>query len=673
MTLGVSMAVRIDERLQEFLRSHYYSEILRLSREGKPYVSVDFSLLDMFDPMIADQLLEEPDKVLKEFQSAIANIDLPEYAKIRVRVRNLPARNAIRIRELRSKHIGRFMMIDGIVKSASEVKPQIVKSIFKCPDCGTLIEVEQDDRLMRYPNFCTCGRRVGFELVENEMIDFRVITLNDPFGTATGEKPGEIRVLLQEDLTTPSMQRKTDPGARLKITGILREQKRTVKGKTITKMDMYLDANHVEPSDTEFEELDISEEDERKIKELASDPNVYEKLRDSMAPTIFGHEEVKEAIIMQIFGGLPHVSPDSTRVRGNIHILITGDPSVGKTQLLKLVSDIMPRGKYVSGTGATGAGLTASVRKDEELGTWMLEAGALIMANKGVISIDEFDKMSNEDQIAMHEAMSVETVSIAKASITATLPAQTAVLAGANPKFGRFDPMRSVVEQINIPETLMSRFDLKFALRDRPDRAMDEKMTEHVLRSRTEPYTMAPIVPINLLRKYIAYVRKNITEVELSPEAAALMNNFYVDMRNKYEYTSEENVPVAITFRQFEALLRLSEASARIRLGNKVTVADAERAIKLMRFSLSQLGQDPETGRIDIDRLESGVTASQRNKYRAVLDIIDQLGKRGEAVAIEDVKAESEAQGLSGVDDIIEKLKHDGSVFEPRSGFIRKL
>ncbi|OYT56044.1 MAG: hypothetical protein B6U68_04025 [Candidatus Aenigmarchaeota archaeon ex4484_14] len=357
----------VKARFEEFLKSNYYNDLLQLCKEGKTSLVIDFSLLDRFDPMVADQLLEEPEKTLGEFQDAINNIDLPEYAEITVRVRNLPERRNIRIRNLRAKHLDKFFCIDGIVKSASEVKPQVYLAVYKCPDCGSLIEVEQTGKIMRAPNFCECGRRSGFQLVEKKMVDVRWLRVNEPFEITTGERPGEIAVFLKGDLTTPEIQRKTDPGNRIKIIGIAKELPIRISGRESTKRDIYINTNYVEPSDIEYEELEITEEDEKKIKELAEDPKIFEKLSSSIAPTIYGFEEIKEAIVMQMFGGVPHKMPDGTRVRGNIHILITGDPGTGKSQILKLVSDVIPRGKYVSGKGVTGAGLTASVRKEEEL------------------------------------------------------------------------------------------------------------------------------------------------------------------------------------------------------------------------------------------------------------------------------------------------------------------
>lgn len=649
-----------------FLRERYYTEMLKCAKEGSA-VALDFNELDRFDPLLADQLLEDPQNVISELNKSATEI---AGEKLVVRIKNLPERKNIRIRNLRSRHMGKLLGVDAVIKAASEVKPQIYEAIFECPECASRITVPQETNLVQKPVQCECGRRGDFKLVDKKMFDVRWLTGVEPFEITTGEQPGEVAIFLKEDLTTPRMQKKSDPGSRLKIVGILKELPKRIKGKLSTKLDMYIEANHIEPLEAEFEDLELTHEDERMIKEFAADPNIYEKLIASIAPSIYGFDEIKESIVLQMFGGIVHVLPDGTRIRGNMHILLTGDPGVGKSALLKLVSSVVPRARYVSGSGVSGAGLTATVVKNEAIGGWILEAGALILCNKSLLAIDEFDKMSRDDQIAMHEATSVETVSIAKASIVATLPAQTAILAAANPKLGRFDQYRPVVEQIEIPETLMSRFDLKFALRDKPDRAFDESIADRIITSRTNREAVKPVIDINLLKKYVAYA-KRILHLELLPETAQMLKNFYVEMRNKY--TGEEIPTVSITLRQYEALLRLAEASAKVRLDTAIRVEDAERAIRLMKYSLMQLGYDIETGRIDIDRIESGITATKRRKIVVILEILDEMQKQAKEIAIEDLKAEAESRGVEDIDEIIDRLKREGTIFEPRPGFVRKV
>lgn len=661
---------RIEERAEIFLRENM-KELVEACKTGA--FIMDFSKLDRFDPIIAEQLLDNPEEILEIFESVIEKIELPEHERIRVRVRNLPKHRKLRIRRLRAEHIGKLVEIEGVVKAASEIRPQIYEAIFQCPECGNKIVVEQKGTVLRQPTACECGRRGVFKLIEKKMYDTRWLIVNEPFEITQGEPPEKINILLKEDLTSPEFQRKTDPGNELRIVGILKEIPKKIGGKLSTRPDLYFEANYVETKEEEFEDIKITEEDKRKILELSKDPKLYEKLIASIAPGIYGHEEIKEAILLQLFGGVRHEYEDGTHVRGNIHILITGDPSTAKSQLISLVVKALPRGRYVSGKGVTGAGLTTTVVKSELMGSWILEAGALILSNNSILAIDEFDKMNKDDQIAMHEAMSLESVSVAKASIVASLPARTAILAAANPKLGRFDPYVPILKQIQIPETLLTRFDLKFALRDIPDVKRDQELVDHITKTRIKPESVKPPIDLNFLRKYITYARKTCTDIKMTEEAAEMLKKFYVDLRNKY-YTGEGTPTIPITLRQFEALIRLAEASAKVRLDKYVRKEDAERAIKLMKFSLQQLGVDIETGKIDIDKIETGITSSQRSKIRLVLEIIEDLEKEiGKNVPIEDVKAAAEEKGIEEIDEILDRLKHEGLVFQPKPGFIRKV
>ncbi len=1202
-----------QERFEDFFRQFYEHELLTAAREGKKALPVDFSQLDKFDPELADKLLSEPERLLPLANSALRELDIPEGLEgFKVRFINLPESATIRIRSLRSEHIGKFIAVEGTVRRASEVRPEISIAIFQCPDCTAKFGVEQKERILQGPAACPeCGIKARFDMVDRKLYDSRVITLEEPFETASGERPGEVNISMKEDLTTPEMQRKTDPGNRLKIVGVVKELRRVMKGRMKTQMEMFIEANSIESTDVEWEEVNITPEDEMKIQEFAADPEVYKKLRESLAPSIYGLGEIKDAIILQLFGGVRHLLPDRTKIRGDIHVLLLGDPSTAKSQLLKLTSSIIPRGKYVSGKGATGAGMTATVVKDEELmGGWVLEAGAMVLANKGVIClhpdtnvvindkivpikevfnenlkfygkskisgnifelnsinhsvisfdisqlsttlskaamikrnqyngsiirlvfnsgfelkvtpehllldgdsikwkpakefskgdfvaaplklhsvkrkkifiidlipdewkvilsstekdklkrvvikkyknlsvfnrkfgldrnflsggvqialkefkeimgnlglydnwktkslkfaryhggnrlklhyitphfgyllgflfgdghvrqgrrrsrvsvvqseihksyiekltecwskvdtapklirilakgkirnrtfnsicyniyrnnmvlsqvyknivgnklrnilllpdnvlkafiagamdsdgcisvktdkrknrryknvhiyfalsknnetnrnfilalrklgiysklikgkgvdyviitgrrdvellkntifsysekikkdlpkrghlvssfseklpsdiisricerisqinktilvktgvwstvysykhskyqpsieqlkkiyhrlkrhldkelcseieavlngnllldkiirieyipynsyvydmyvpknhnfiadgvfvhncIDEFDKITIEDQVALHEALEQQTISIAKASIVATLPAQVSVLAGANPKFSRFDPYKSIAEQLTIPDTLLSRFDLKFALRDVPDPVKDEKLAAHIMETRLAPQKVEPLIKPEFLRKYIAYCRKNAHPI-MTREAAERLKQFYLTMRGLYSGSNT----VAITLRQNEALIRLAEASAKIRLSPTVEVQDAERAINVMQESIKQLGYDYETGKLDVDKLEGGTPASQRTKITMILDLIGKLEKSlGKQVPREELLAAAEDEGINEKDfeELLQRLKREGMIFEPRTGFVQKI
>ncbi len=664
---------KIIEQFAEFLREFYYKELAKAVSEGRKSIEINFSDLDKFNPELADTLLEEPEQTLELAEEALKQIDLPALPEnFRLRFFNLPESRNIRIRNLRSEHIGKFIAVDGVVKRASEVRPEVSEAVFECPECGNKIVVIQTEKRLKPPTKCdVCGNKRGFKLVSQKLYDARWIVVEEPFEITTGERPSTLTIYLKEDLVSPKMQSKTDPGSRIKVTGILKELPRMSRGKMTRQMEIYLDANHVEALEIGWEEIEITPEDEAKIKELAKDPEIYDKFVASLAPSIYGLEHIKEAIILQMFGGEPRTLADGTKVRGDIHILLVGDPSTSKSQLLKLVTQIMPRAKYASGTAVSGAGLTATVVRDEQfLGGWVLEAGALVMANKSICAIDEFTKVSPQDLVKLQEAMSLGSISIAKATIVATLPAQTAILAAANPKFGRFDPFIPLKEQIDISDVILSRFDLKFALRDIPDPDRDTKMVQHILRTRHlggEP--PKPVIDIDLMRKYIAYARAHV-HPKLTEEAGKKLMEFYLQMRSK----AGMDTPIPITLRQYDALIRLAEASAKVRLSDKVEVQDAERAIKLMKASLRDFGLDPETGLIDIDRAEGGMPASHRSKIRTMLDILDELEKAlGKNIPEEEVIKRAKDAGIDNPEELLKKMKNEGVVFSPKPGFIQKI
>jgi len=664
------------EKFVDFLNEFYKDELVKAANEGKKSINIDFSLLEKFNVDIADYLLETPVETIPTIQKAVKQIDVGNIDEnFRTRFFNLPENRNIRIRNVRSEHIGKIIIVDGFVKRASEVRPEISEAVFQCLDCGSNITIMQTERMMHAPIECenpACRNRKAFKLVGQKLYDARWVVVEEPFEITEGERPSDLRVYLKEDLTNPKMQNKTDPGNRIKIVGILKELPRRVKGTPSRQMEIYLEANHVESVETEWEELDITHEIEQKILDLAKDPEIYTKLMNSISPALYGLEDIKQAIVLQLFSGETHTQKDRSRVRGDIHVLLVGDPATSKSALMKVVSGLIPRGKYVSGKGVTGAGLTATVVKDEEfLGGWVLEAGALVMTNRSMCAIDEFEKIEKTDQVALHEMMEQQTISIAKANIVATLPAMTAILAGGNPKLGRFDPYLPIKEQIDIPETILTRFDLKFALRDIPNPETDTKIAEHILQARHFGVEQAkPIVDNDLFKKYVAYARKNC-HPKLSREAADEIKSFYLSLRER----SGEESPISITPRQYEAVIRMAEASAKIQLRQEVTKEDALRAMNLMKASLRQFGFEPETGQIDIDRAEGArATAAQRGRIRIVLDILDELEKTfGKDIPFDEMIRRAREQGVDTPNEILDKMQREGMLYSSKPGMISKV
>jgi len=651
----------------------FYKKDLGASlRKGADVIYVDFLKLTEFSTTLSDEILTNPDEVLRIVEQAIEESGF--ISSIRVRLTNLPKSQEIKVRNIRSKHLNEMIIVEGIIRQASDVRPQVVNAKFECPSCGTVISVLQMEKKFREPSRCSCGRRGGFKLLSKEMVDTQRLVIEEaPESLSGGEQPKRINVFVKEDLVEPKMEEKTTPGSRVKVIGVLKEVPVPLRtGGLSTRFELAIEVNNIIPLEESFEELDVNEEDEMQILELSQDPKIFEKLAKSITPSVWGYEEIKKSLVLQLFGGTKKIHADGQRSRGDIHILLIGDPGVAKSVTLVFMSRISPKGRYVVGKSASGAGLTAIVVRDEYLRGWSLEAGAMVLANKGLVCIDELEKMDPTDRSAMHEAMEQQTVTISKANVQATLKAETSVLAAANPKFGRFDPYQSIAQQIDLPPTLINRFDVIFTLRDIPDRDKDEKIATHVL-SEHKSAGEEMVIPKELFRKYVAYAKQRISP-ELTNEAIEEIKNFYVELRNK-PITSESAMrPIPISARQLQALIRMSEASAKIRLSEKVTLEDAKISIELMKYYLMQVGYDYESKTFDIDKATTGITSSQRSKIFLVRDTITQLeSKLGKMIPIEEIEEELEGQLTKDeIDEAISKLNAQGEIFKPRRGYVGK-
>lgn len=656
---------------EEFFRETYEDELARIQSQGDKAVLIDFNELERFNPELADKTIEDPENILEATEEALERLSVVE-TDLNVRFENLPEQHYVRIRDLRSDHLGKLTAIEGLVKRASEVRPEVISADFECTACGDIVTKEQDSTKMKSPYKCDCGNR-RFEEKDKDMVDVQVITVEEnPQNIEGSEQPQDISVYLRDDLVDPDFQKNVSPGNEVVVNGVLQEAPQKKDSK---RYDLYMESNYLEPIQREFEEIDITEEEEEEIQALASQDDVFDQILESIAPSIYGHERVKEAVALQMFGGVRKERPNGTSTRGDMHMLLIGEPGTGKSQILKFTGKLAPKGKYVVGKSATGAGITATVVKDEMTESWALEAGALVLANKGIATIDEIDKMSAEDRSSLHEAMEQQTISVSKANIQARLQCQTSILAAGNPKFGRFDPYQPIPEQINIGDTLLSRFDLIFPVQDVPDKDRDSKLASEIMKQHTDPEDLTGTIDADLLQKYIAFAKKNCFP-EWTDTAQEKIEEFYVSIRNKDNAGEDGQKSVPMTARQLEALIRMSEACARAKLKDSIEEKEAERAIDLLTYCLKQIGTDPETGEFDIDRIESGISGSERNRLQSVQKIISELqGGNDEAVPIDDVLAEAEENGISDEEakEVINRLKREGELFEPKNGHIQPI
>mgnify|MGYP000164963952 CR=1 FL=1 len=671
-------------RFEEFLKgyqdldgSHKYRELIKdMSLSGRLSLVVNYSDLLRYDPELARNLIDHPKEVIDAASNALKNVlsivdkDYAESKeKFYVRFRGLTT--TIPLRKLRASHVGKLIQVSGILTRASQVKPLLIKGTFKCPHCGTLMVRPQPEGKLNPPAVCenpSCRRKGPFPLVEelSEFVDWQHIRIQErPEELPPGQLPRFIDARLSADMVDIAR-----PGDRVVVTGVYKARPDTTTPGKLATFSTFVEVNYIDTEEKEVESIEITPEEEEEIRNLAKDKLVANKIVNSIAPSIYGHKRIKEAIALMLFGGVPKVLPDGVQIRGEINVLLVGDPGTGKSQMLKYVTRIAPRAVYTTGKGSTAAGLTAAVVKDSVSGGMTLEAGALVLADRGIACIDEFDKMRKEDRGAIHEAMEQHTISIAKGGIVATLNARASVLAAANPVFGRYDIYKTATENLNLPATILSRFDLIFVVTDRPDMKQDAQLIQHVLNLHMAPDEKAEgVLDTAFLKKYIAYARRNVRP-KLTPEASKEIQDFYLKMRAKSTASS-----VAITTRQLEALVRLAEARAKMELRNTVEKSDAQFAINLMLYSLKQVAFDETTESIDIDRILVGKPRTQLEMIQRVYEIISELeAGKDEAVAITQVIQTAEGEGIPRdiAKKAIDHLKNEGMIFEPRNGYVKR-
>ena len=655
---------------------------------------VEFSKIENFDIDLANELLENPDRVLKDANDALsgmvvdAPVNLGLQKELHTRVVDLPKQSHITVNGLRGEHNGQLIAIRGIVKKVAKVNREVTVACFRCARCETETFLPIPKGVFQEPFDCdndACGRRGPFNHVteESTFVDFQKMRIQDPPDEMrANEKAQHLDVDMRDDLTG-----RLFPGNRIVIVGVLRSYQISTKEGKSTLFDYCLDAVSVTLEETGFEDIELTEQDEKDILGLGADPNILQKIVASVAPSIYGYEDIKEAIALQLFSGIPKKLPDGTRLRGDIHVLLAGDPGAAKSQLLRYARTLAPRGIFASGKNSTAAGLTATAVKDDfKGGMWDLEPGALVLADRGLACVDEIDKMRPEDRSALHEAMEQQTISIAKAGINVTLNARCALLGAANPKYGRFDRYEPFPKQITLESTLLSRFDLIFLVLDEPEVAKDTAIADHIFKIHyygellTQQQNVhkhgitqqdladaatdiQPDIPAAMLRKYIAYAKKNIFP-RLTPEAWAHLRALYLDLRRQ---GIEPNSPVPITARSLEALIRLAEASARARLSLIISESDALRVVRLVMASLKQVMTDPETGKLDSDIISSGMGKSQRDRIKVLRKIIREIQTDlNSAAPLADVMAKAIEAGIpeKTIEDMITKLKSVGEIIE---------
>jgi replicative DNA helicase Mcm len=641
---------------------------------------VDVKELSRFDPELASELVENPDILLDAATAALReklmDIELKDKEP-HVRFYGQTFNNPL-VQDVGAAYIGKMIMLDSLVVKRSEINPKVKIGIYKCTYCDYTqkFRIDKDD----VPELCPqCKRRsLKADIKDSQFINLQKIAVQDPLERLRGNTPTwQLEVWLEDDLVNTVV-----PGDRIELTGVLRiRQRRNLRGKAEKNLyTMFLDTVSINPKQREFIDISISEEQEREIIEISKSPDIFDRITKSIVPSIYGYDEIKQAVALQLFGGTPgKLLVDGGAIRGDMHILLIGDPGSAKTRILQAVSRLVPKGIYVSGKSVTGGGMTAVAERDEfSEGGWTLRAGAMVLGSGGIVSIDEFDKISDDDRAALHEALESQTISVAKAGIVATFTAKAAVLAAANPKYGRFDQNAYPAEQFDIPTTLLSRFDLIFPIKDTMDVEQDKNIARHILMqhyaagaqiAEIKQYEQVELPPINgeLLRRYIAYARKSVSP-RLTEDASNRIQEYYIELRQ----LGSKSGAVAITPRQIEGLVRMAEASAKARLSKTVELSDAERAIALSEYMLKTLAVD-RGGRRDIDTILTGMPREKVDRINSITATIRKLEETEGVARIQRVIEEAQKEGTdeSTVNKYINELERIGELYRPKPGVVK--
>jgi len=676
--------------LEKFLKAfkdrdgnyRYFERINNMMASNDQSLVIDYIDFDSLNPTLAKQITHKPDEMLAAFDEAVLSILReihPDYEqeirdKVRVRVGNYTVSKGLR--EINADLIDKLVSVSGMVVRSSEVKPLAKKVAYKCVNCNTVSEAQLKGLVLKKPTKCPACSEKELEMDPEAsiFIDFQMVRLQElPEDLPAGQLPHYVEVTVMGDLVDQCR-----PGDRIMLTGIIRiEQEQLAPQAKTSLFRLRMEGNNIEylggragSKDTRsVERIMISAEDERQIRTIGSKPDAYEKLIASFAPHIYGHEPIKEAILLLVVGSVTKKLEDGSTRRGDINVLLVGDPGTAKSEMLKFTAKIAPRGLYTSGRGSTAAGLTAAVIRDKS-GIMMLEAGAVVLGDQGIVCIDEFDKIKPEDRSALHEVMEQQTCSVAKGGIVATLNARTSILAAANPIYGKYDPYKNITENVNLPVPLLTRFDLVFIVKDIPEKEKDSLVASHILEiHRDAEHAAKPAIDIDLFSKYLSYSKQ--VEPVLTPDAIDIIRSYYMDMRKV-----ESEGMITVTPRQLEGLVRLATARARLLLKDKVEAEDANRAIYLVDQMMRTAGVDVNTGKTDMGVLY-GKPQSVVSKEKTFMEVFKGLSG-SENNDVEDKALVDELVKTGKFTDEearkhIQKFNREGQIYERKPGYWSKV
>lgn len=669
---------------KKFFEEYYGSKITENIRLDKKRVTIEFTDLEKFNPELAEDLIEQPEDTLKAAELAIKDMDLELNHPFRVRVRGDIPESKFRIRDLIAKHLGRFVTIEGTIETKTDKAVRMVSSKYECPNCGNQINVLQLADELSEPTRCSCNRKGKFHLLDKELKDCYTLRLQE---LSTSVKYGSNlpvkSVLCEEDLADAIVEERLIEGIKVKINGIYKDKMMIRRGKKQTQLITYIEANYIQISEETFYDIELTKEDIKKIKEFSKKHDLITLIAEGLFQGVHGFDKIKEALILQAFGGVSDYEAIPS-IRGDAHILLVGDAGQNKTVFLEMTNDFSPKSILVVGKSVSAVGLSGAVIKDELSGSFVLKPGAIPLAHNGIILIDELDKMRLEDRDILHEPMEAQKISISKANLPdRKMLARESFLVSMNPKNGYFNDFDPIYKQIDLPPTLISRFDLVFIMRKAKGKdeiiKRDEKEKAKVMMTRGRKEQQKKIKDFHkFMRKYIAYAKQYVhpkfdkyLEEEYIPDKYAGL-----DYEGKPEDMETDTFP--ITPRHLWIIKRIAEARRRIFLQEKCTIEDVDYAIEKIKGSLKDIALDIKTGRIDQDWVVDGIPTVKKKMLEIFDEIYDELMLDDGNVVLDDFYNKMNTLGFDTkeVDEFLEKKRRIGDIMYPkgeRGNLMRKL
>lgn len=670
---------------RDYLRQKCRKQLAEIGREW-PHIRslyIDYKEVERWGKegiALADEIMENPGKVMEDIRDAVFNHNLiktpdnkpPKNDAITIRLVGL--RKKTNLKDLRADDVNRLVAIEGaIVHRATEVNPRIINAVFRCPaghftnkKQGSYVKFVEPDGCAT--DGCTFKK---LELIpkRSKFVDQQRLKIQDSGeGLKPGQQPRIIDAVALDDICD-----QVYAGERATFNAIVRSTQRIVRGEKSTVFDLYLELISIETGERDFEEITYSEEEEVRIKEIAKSGNALEMISQSIAPSIWGNSEIKKALALQMFGGVTKIHEDGQRTRGEIHIILLGDYGVAKTQLAKFACSQSPRGAFISAVSSSGPGLIGATKQDpEEGGRWFVEAGELPMADLGVACIDEIDKADKDTLNVLYNVMEDGECRISKAA-KRTLKARTSLILPGNPKYQKFDLFADIIDQITIPPALVNRADIVFIMVDSNEH--DDEISKHILKTnyygecsaagKIEKVTedqkkdILPPIPPKLLKQYIAYSKNNIRPI-MNQAAMAKINAYYVKIRAN---TNPAGAPV--TPRQQQSIIRLSEAMAKMRLSQEVTLADVDAALNIFDKCMEVAIKDPKTGKPDFGRIGQGISQAKKNLIAVMREVIQNEPNLSEQLLISKMAERSYTDSVK-ILSALEEAKRTGDIMEPR-------